>query len=554
LDAKADRNTHLPAPTSHRWQVWQRVLPALIIGFFLANEVLSMWHESVTYDEPNHLEYGMAILHLDSSRSNDTEMPISALNAFPGRIAQAMPWEGVREFLSSTPVARMVTILASTALAIVVFRWGLMLYGYWAAVLSLVLFAADPNIAAHANLVTTDLFAALAVTATLYSFWRFSIRRDLVHAIAVAFLLGLSQLAKYTSLALYPILVMLLGLQDGPGILSWVRKRDWRNLRRYLLKGISYTILLAMVSVLVINVGFVFRGTLTRIGDYSFRSDLFRGIRERLRLLDDIPVPLPQPYIQGLDLVLDRDKTGVGYGPIYLLGVLRRGDGFPAYYLVAFLFKEPLASQILLLGAIGAYLVRRTQRSFLRNEAFLLLPAIVLIGYFSLAVNRQIGFRFVLVVLPLLQVFTGGLVARWVSLGGLWKAAIVGLAVYLAGSTLSYFPHYISYFNELVPDKRMAYRILADSNLDWGQSQWYLARYLAEHPEVETDPDFPMIGRFVVTANELVGVTEKPEVFRWLRECFLPVDTVAYSYLVYDVTQDDLLACQQGPLKNLSGD
>jgi len=110
----------------------------------------------------------------------------------------------------------------------------------------------------------------------------------------------------------------------------------------------------------------------------------------------------------------------------------------------------------------------------------------------------------------------------------------VVLASWVAVSTLSYYPHFISYFNEFVPDRKLAYRHLADSNLDWRGNEWYLAEYIRHHPDTIIDPRKPEAGRIVVAVNALVGVNRDPEQYRWLREHFAPVDHIAYSFLVYD--------------------
>ena len=51
------------------------------------------------------------------------------------------------------------------------------------------------------------------------------------------------------------------------------------------------------------------------------------------------------------------------------------------------------------------------------------------------------------------------------------RLLIGGLVLYLVVSVLSYYPHFIPYFNELVWDRTKAYRILVDSNLGWSQNQ-----------------------------------------------------------------------------------
>jgi hypothetical protein len=91
-----------------------------------------------------------------------------------------------------------------------------------------------------------------------------------------------------------------------------------------------------------------------------------------------------------------------------------------------------------------------------------------------------------------------------------------------------------------VPDRKLAYRHLADSNLDWRGDQWYLIEYIRRHPGVILDPRKPQAGRIVVPVNALVGVNRNPEEYRWLREHFTPVDHIAYSFLVYDVRKEML--------------
>jgi hypothetical protein len=114
-----------------------------------------------------------------------------------------------------------------------------------------------------------------------------------------------------------------------------------------------------------------------------------------------------------------------------------------------------------------------------------------------------------------------------------------GLLLWLGASTLSYYPHFLAYFNEFVWDRKQAYRVLVDSNLDWGQDGRYVARYLRDHPDVSLGPDRPRPGTLLVSANNYVGLS-RDEQFRWLRENFEPVGHVAYSHLLFRVTPEAL--------------
>ena len=119
------------------------------------------------------------------------------------------------------------------------------------------------------------------------------------------------------------------------------------------------------------------------------------------------------------------------------------------------------------------------------------------------------------------------------------RGVFILLFVYLLTSVFSYFPHYLSYFNELVWDRKNAYKVLTDPTMDWGQNRWYLGKYKRENPEVIIHPRSPVAGRIVVSVGELAGRSGL-EKYRWLRENFEPVDHVAYSYLVYDIRPEDL--------------
>ena len=518
----------------------QTALVLAMLVFMFANGLLSLRNKTLTIDEPKHWRYGAHILAFNSDRFDDSKMPVSAWNALPRRIGELLPQFALSALLSDFQVARVMTLLASLGFALVVFLWSRALYGFVPALLSLVLFALDPNIIAHSQLITTDLYAAGTITLALYCLWRFNQARDWRHALLSALTLGLCQIAKYTGAYLVPLFPILLLASDAPRLLELVRQRSWNAIGRYLLRGMRFAAVYVVIGVLVVNIGFEFNRTFTPLRDYQFKSDLFVSLQQRLSPIGGTAVPVPYPYLQGLDWVAFNERTGTGYGPVYLLGQLRRGQGFPGYYFVAYLFKEPLAIQLLGLTAIAAYVWNRRRFHFLQNESFLLIPVAFFSVYFNFFFRAQIGFRFFIVALPLLQVFFASLLYGWPQVSRWKRPAVGGLLIYLALSVFSYYPFYLAYFNELVWDRRQAYKVLADSNLDWGQSDWYLQRYVASHPQAHVQPDSSVAGTVIVSVNTLVGVLGGPNHYHWLRAHFEPVDTIAYSYLVYQIPTDAL--------------
>jgi len=280
-------------------------------------------------------------------------------------------------------------------------------------------------------------------------------------------------------------------------------------------------------------------------------------------IVRNLPLPLPAPYVRGLDLVKFEESMGEAWGNIYMAGQLRVNHhdgtlrGFPGYYFYAAFFKVPIAKQIIFLVALVGYFSRRRQptaRGLRRDEISLLVPILFYWIYFNFLFNAQIGIRHVLPVFALATIFCGRFLAAPESKPRKYIAVI--LVIWAAVSALSYYPHFISYFNEFVPDRKLAYRHLADSNLDWRGNEWYLTEYIRRHPGVIVDPRKPQAGRIVVPVNPLVGVNRNPEEYRWLREHFTPVDDIAYSYLVYDVPKEMLPhkgSNSQGPKELLPG-
>jgi hypothetical protein len=519
----------------------QNLIASAFVLFFILFNIISVRGMSLTADESDHYKYGMRILSLNSTRFDDSKMPITALNALPAKLASKLPAGPIQDFLSRFIVARFVTIIFSALLALLVFHWSRSLYGFAGGLAALVLYVFDPNIIAHSQLVTTDIYVTGMITFSCYWLWKYANSRKLRDGLICALVLGISQLAKYTALALVPLFLIMLLIHDWfvltPDRPEKIGVRAGRLLGKLFLYGV-----IAVVSCSVIlNMGFLFNHTFMAFKDYRFQSQVLKSLQSRAGIFGNLPVPVPYPFLQGLDRTSFRESTGFGFGKIYLLGQLRVGEGFKGYYLVASLLKVPIASQIVVLGALAVYFLQKRRRQcFFKNEQFLLVPALFFIIYFNFFYDAQIGLRFYLIIFPLLYVFSGGLFQDWNKFSSASKSLFLILAVYLVASVLSYYPQYLAYFNELVWDRRTAYRYLSDSNLNWGQGKYYLQDYLSRHPDAVYEPEKVESGLIVMSPDDLVGVTDDPQKFAWLRQNFEPIDTVADVYLIYDVTPQAL--------------
>ena len=533
---------------SSRWLIFCGTLLAV----FLLLSITSLRHKGLTTDEPLHYQYGYRVLNGAPDRTSvlhSSTMPFSSLHAMTSiNLAVLARTAGLpldTSWNGQVTRGRYAAIALSLLLALYVLRWSYELYGRSGALLSLSLYVFDPNLLAHSQLVTADLPAALMTTIALYHFWHFLKFGGKRRALFSAVTLGLSQLAKYSCVYLYPIFFAIAAIYcrfrpategtkpDQSHSLTW-------NLRHWFIVIMFF----AAVSIVTINLGFGFNEIGTPLSGYTLKDPIFKKL-QATAIVRNLPLPVPVPYVQGLDLVKFEERMGQTFGNIYMAGQLRVNHhdgtlhGFPGYYFYAALFKVPIATQIIFLVALFGYFSRRGQpaaRRLRREEVFLLIPILFFWVYFNFFFSAQIGIRHVLPVFALAIIFCGRFLAAPNS--KLRRYAAVILVVWTAASALSYYPHFISYFNEFVPDRKLAYRHLADSNLDWRGNDWYLTEYVRRHPGVVIDPRKPTPGRIVVPVNALVGVNRSPGEYKWLRDHFTPVDHIAYSYLVYDVPKE----------------
>jgi hypothetical protein len=495
-------------------------------------------------------------------------MPISALNLLSAQAIKTFLPVSQSLQLDDIFLGKAATIVAATILAIYVFIWSRKLYGIPAAFLALILYMLDPNIIAHSRLFTQDMFGACSVFIATYYFWSLLRFGGWQNLILSALTFSIAQICRFTSVHLVPIFIILSVFFYSPSILKALKEKNIPLIQQGIRRSLSYIILLAISTTLVLNIGFSFERSFTKFGDYKFISHSFTHLQEN-PLLKQLPIPIPYAYLPGLDFGKYKQETGFDSGIPYFLGKLSfeydNVEGFQIkaakeYFLLAFLYKVPITTQILIVLSVVSLLVERKNLDFGKNEAFLVIPSLFYLVFMSFS-TAQLGIRYILMIFPFLFVFSSRVVRGWNARRARYRLFVICLVIYLLVSNLSYFPHYISYFNELVTDRKMSYKILADSNLDWGQNYNYLKQYLQSHPNAlfirydgdgklnltvgdkNVEPEQVSIGNpinlLVVEANQLVGVTTDSNRFFWLKSSREPIDHLAYSYLIFKIDAQD---------------
>jgi hypothetical protein len=510
---------------------------AILSGVFLLLGIRAIGSASPTTDEPGHYRYGHRILRGVAARWDDSKMPVSALNALPCFLLEkaGSTLKDADEFSGPCDwtLARTPTLLGGLALGLAIAAWSRALFGWSGALVSFALFALDPNLLAHSGLVTTDVFGSLFILLALRTFawWLESPTSGSGAVLGVA--VGAAFIAKYT--AAYLLIIF---------AIAYLFTRRLRAENRPTRVRVGASLLLSLILVLVvINLGFLGDDTGTSLRDQHFESPQFRELR-KVPVIARVPLPVPRPFVEGLDRVFHRERNGGGSGNIYFLGELRSpgSEGFMTYFLVLGLLKTPIpALLILLLGAV--LLLRPGGPAWGASQITLVSAIAVLALYFSLFFRAQIGFRHFLVVMPPLFVLAGR-VGPFLAQSRARIAMSVLAFGLSATSVIRHGDDPLSYFNEFV-DPTGAYRIAADSNLDWGQSRARIDAYLAGHPDVLQAPGKPFPGRIIVGANQLTGVITRKRM-EWLRESGLtPVGHVAFTHFLFDITEADAKRMRQ---------
>ncbi|MGC4036025.1 MAG: glycosyltransferase family 39 protein [Chitinophagaceae bacterium] len=502
------------------------VLIGLLFLVYIINGIIAIPKLSITFDEGDHLNYGTRIVrgHSEKIRPFDdaSTMPISALNTIP-RIVEQLINPSLRKTdsgISDLYAGRYITLFFSVFIGLFILKWSREMYGPVAGLFSLFLFVFCPDLAGHSLLVTTDSFCALLALTTTYYFWRLTQHGSWKNVFLFSSSLAVAQLTKQS---LTHLLIIFSFLSIVYIFLK--RKSIFKQKFFYLKIFISVLILL-----FIINLGFLFKGTGASLSYYQFHSNLFIRFGGLFQPFYHIPLPFPTPYIEGLDMVKHMDEMGLGRsetaGYSYLFGNYS-ADGFWYYYFVVIFFKTPLS--ILFCSFIFSLFWLRKKQTRFSGEFILLFVIGYLLLYFNFFYNNQVGVRYVLMLFPLWIVLLGR-TAEWVFSH---KMVAVSIGLYTLATFYYYFPNVLAYSNEFLIPKRYVYKVMSNTNENYGQSEFFISSYLSAHPEVKRAPLNYQTGKFVISVSEYLDLYKTGD-FTWLRK-YEPIGQVSHSYLLFEI-------------------
>jgi len=542
------------------------LLPALFAVLYVAQCAWFIRTQSLTYDEPVHIAEGLDAWRYGRFEQYNDHPPLARLWCTIPLLDQK--WQVDIEQLADgfrvtritpDPVslawrARGMNVLLGLGLAWLVWRAADRLFSWTAANFALALFAFSPALIAHFSIAATDGAASLFIFATAWALVRWRLYPTWKSTFGLGLVLGLLLLAKFSTAPMFVLALLWMLPLGADKIVQAPTRWNW---------GKTATALL--LAFVVVWAGYFFHvahlsvrdGTLTATFP-NWNQPIVKPVRGR-----NYSVLIPAgEYVEGFRELVRHNRQGQ---PAFFLGEVSSHGGWKLYYPVVILLKWPtMVLGLSLTGlaiALGG-LIRGSIRRLLRKTSVpvdLWIMASFPALYMAMAIFARfnLGERHVLPMYPFAILFAAA-VWEWAGQKRGIKALLILLAVLNAADALRFAPGYLSYFTPFVRPAD-SYRLLTDSNLDWGQGLLALRDYQRNHPGERIalsyfgslDPraygiqsDFfgghkRVSGTVIVSTTNLSGqYLAEPERYRWLLQQ-KPVAILDHSLYVFQLRDND---------------
>ncbi len=528
-----------------------RLIPCFLLALFALQSLWFIKTQSLTYDEPAHIIAGSEAWRMGKfERWNDhpplgrlwLTLPIAAtpLDAdvhFTDRDFLVTRLNPGPEWLAWR--TRPMNTLLGIALGVALWFATRRIFSEGAANVALALFAFTPSLIAHFSVATTDGIGALFIFLVAVQLIRWRHRRTPAQMALMGLLLGGLLLSKFYAppLVLLALLLMLFISPDESRLFSI--RLNWKPVLGAL-----------AIALLVLWAGYFFHVSHLEISNGQVRATFPNRVVHEWPTSSGLHLSTLVPageFIEGLREVARNNHHG---RPAWFLGKIYPQGGILAYYPVAMALKWPTV--LLLLLAAGLFL-RIWRSSSFRSDLLLLLLFPLTFFLFALNAKYNIGERHILPLYPFALLVAGGVWERARTSSAARVILILALCLNAADG-LRYAPDYLSYFNVLVRPQN-SWRLLTDSNLDWGQGLIALRNYQQQHPGQplhlayfgSVDPALygvqalPLTGHdepkgiFVVSPTLLSGQNlPDTDAFHWLWP-YQPKQIIDHCLWIYDV-------------------
>ena len=368
--------------------------------------------------------------------------------------------------------ARLAAALLSLFLALMVFLATWEMFGNWEAIVALGLLAFEPNIIAHGSLVTTDMAIAATMFAAVYAFYRYQKNPTRLRFLVVGLATGATLASKHSGILILPVLFLLFVIDF---FLSRKTEIEANIRRRFLNRIAAFAgIIFVSFAVLWAFYGFSYDAVPNDSQSPMLVASIFENAPPEIldspvvKTMRTVTRIFPESYAAGLFYVMR-----AGNRPMYLFG-----EVYPTarwfYFPAAFSIKTSVALLILLILSLLTIGLYRTRR---REMLFLLLPALIFFGV-SLTSGLNIGVRHILPVYPFFIVIAAAGACFWARKYRIVKYILIALLIFHAVAAFRTAPNYLAFANDFWGGTNNTYRLLGDSNVEWGQNNKLVREYV----------------------------------------------------------------------------
>ncbi len=497
------------------------ILAFIILTIMFIVSILSMNKDALTYDESAHIPAGYSYLKYQDYRINPEHPPlIKSLSAIPLLFknlnfpensenwqqkekppAWWVQFDLGNEFIYKSENnpreiifwSRIPMILMLLLLGLFIFKWAREIGGNKTAIGSLLLFAFSPTMIAHGRFVTTDVGSALGVVIATYYWINYLKNPILKNIISASIAFGFALLFKFSLALLIPFFAIITLIYPFVN----QEKNKFKNLAKYII----LSILIGICSIIFIIWPIYIH--------HNWNQPIEQQIRDTQFDLKDNPTPAIRDVVYKMTeiehvrhlaqyfrgLLMATQRTGFGNN-VYLFGEIS-AKGWWYYFPVIYLMKEPIPLHLLsLLALIGIIFVFiktiKRKPNFLKsffliiNKNYTIFSFFVFIAiYWAAAIigNLNIGVRHLIPTFPFAYIIISEFIKRFLIEIKYKKQAIILIAFCFSWylfSSLSSYPDYIPYYNELAGGSDKAYIHAVDSNYDWGQDFYKLVEFIEE--------------------------------------------------------------------------
>lgn len=454
---------------------WKSLICVAALALMTVNCIFAIAKTSITTDEVIHIPAGYYSLTAGEYRMNAEHPPLAKMVAaipllflIPRDTGPAEgPWDFSERgahfynhfwninraaFLSIWFWARAAMLVFTVALGGLLFwatrRW----FGSTAAIFAILIHSLEPTILGHGKVVHTDVPAACLYLLFFVALYAYSEQPILRKAVLLGLVTGLALVTKFSMVVLLPVLAAF--------FLFKARQH------------MKHALVVAVLVVLTINATYRFRNP--PLGpDNAWIQTVARQPAQVIQAIETFSLILPRDFLFGIYVVSMHNSGGDSSS------ILGQYDyrGWWYYFPVAFALKTPLPFLVLSVAGLIWAIWRLKQ-----GDYSLLRPLIPLAIYTALVMSSSIniGVRHFLPAFPFLIMLAGAALAKLSRVKPRFGIP-VAIAVFglMSIDTIRTSPYYLSYMNPLKGSKP-GWRLLSDSNVEWGDAVPELVQFLKE--------------------------------------------------------------------------